>query len=848
VSVKSGEVQHYDTGGLIETPEYDFKGQPKSTTRKLFKKYKAVANWIDANLVADLEAESFTFITETDALGRITEQTAPDGSIITPSYNEAGLLNSETVTHADTAITTTYIKDIDYNEKGQRNKIIYGNDVITKFYYDKETFRLKRLETKRQNNDPLQDWYYTFDPVGNITHIEDKNIPIIFFDNQKITGLATYTYDALYRLAEATGRENDTPLAFDSKDNWNDAAFMKQLNPGDPMAMRNYTQQYQYDGVGNILQMRHQASDNNWTRNYNYQAANNRLISTQVGNQLGANTYNYPHHDQHGFITAMPHLAEMGWNFKEELVKTIRQRRTDGGTPETTYYQYDGGGQRIRKVTENQVAAGSTPAQKEERIYIAGYELYKKHSGTDAGLERVSLSLMDQQHRFVMIETRNEVDDGTEKHLVRYQLHNHSGSASLELEGSSEARVISYEEYHPYGTTAYQAKNATLKSAAKRYRYTGMERDEESGLEYHSARYYLPWLGRWGSADPIGIGAGVNLYGYVRSNPICFADPEGTEEKSFCADPSNSKDVYCVKLQREVDHWAAVSSQPKSTAQLVLGMSEYDIDIMLSKLGVVDGCEISNTESLVRKRNLLISEMISSYGLSAFTHNSSSNVKILAADIYGNGWVGSEKFVNENIARIAGKYREEILSNIATGPIAAVGYMIDGERGSFAGASIDGLTFSLGLAYKQTNVTTASRVTRVASKAVVNKGTDTAPKVALSHSKVPLPNPGENDMAFGTRAHQELPRIIGETNAGTRGLFNVAPGLTGPDLANPTGMNATFAEMKSLWGSQSPMVSQARKWGFNAQTGRYFFYDRNTGIVFEGIIKTEQYPSGRFRP
>ena len=90
---------------------------------------------------------------------------------------------------------SVYIKDIDYNEKGQRNKIIYGNDVNTKFYYDKETFRLKRLESKRPNNDPLQDLYYTFDPVGNITHIEDKNIPVVFFDNQKITG-SDYTYDA----------------------------------------------------------------------------------------------------------------------------------------------------------------------------------------------------------------------------------------------------------------------------------------------------------------------------------------------------------------------------------------------------------------------------------------------------------------------------------------------------------------------------------------------------------------------------------------------------------------------------------------------------------------------------
>ncbi|MFN3533304.1 MAG: toxin TcdB middle/C-terminal domain-containing protein [Candidatus Brocadia sp.] len=527
-------IQHYDTGGLIDTPDYDFKGQPIATTRKLFSKYKEVANWIDANLANDLEVESFTFITETDALGRITKQTAPDGSIITPSYNEAGLLNGETVAHADPAITTVYIKDIDYNEKGQRNKIIYGNDVITKFYYDKETFRLKRLETKRQNNDPLQDWHYTFDPVGNITHIEDKNIPVVFFDNQKITGVSTYTYDALYRLREATGRENNAALTFDSKDNWNDAPFMHQLNPGDPMAMRNYTQSYLYDSVGNILQMRHQAAGNNWTRDYIYQAANNRLISTQVG----ANTYTYPHHPQHGYMTAMPHLEDMGWNFKEEIIKTIRQRRIDGGTPETTYYQYDGQGQRIRKITENQADAGDTPTKKEERIYTAGYELYKKHSGADAGLERISLSLMDEGHRFVMIETRNDVDDGTEKHLVRYQLHNHLGSASLELDAT--AQVISYEEYHPYGTTAYQAKNAAIKSAAKRYRYTGMERDEEGGLYYHGARYCAPWLGWWISADPKQLSDGVNLFDYAKCNPTMFFDETGTQSSEFL--PGNLTD------------------------------------------------------------------------------------------------------------------------------------------------------------------------------------------------------------------------------------------------------------------------------------------------------------------
>jgi len=528
INVLGKPIKIFDTAGLIKTPEYDFKGQPPSTTRKLFKKYKEVANWIDDNLVNDLEADFFTFANETDALGRITKQTAPDKSVITPSYNEAGLLNSETVKHQGAGDPIPYINDIDYNEKGQREQIVYGNDVTTKFSYDKDTFRLKSLESKKQTNEALQNLHYTYDPVGNITAIEDKAIPIAFFANSIIEPLSEFTYDALYRLVEATGRENNAVITFGDCDNWNDASFMIQQNPGDPMAIRNYNQSYLYDEVGNIKRMKHIADGGNWTRRYEYEKDNNRLKSTHIGdNGSPANFTKYKHHAKHGFLEELPHLEKIEWNFKEEVILTVRQRCTADNIPITTYYQYDGSGQRIRKITENQADQNAIPTKKEERIYLAGYELYKKHSGADAGLETETLSLIDEGHRFVMVETRNDVDDGTAQQLTRYQLHNHLGSASLELDNS--AQVISYEEYHPYGTTAYQARNAAIKSAAKRYRYTGMERDEETGLSYHSARYYMPWLGRWLSSDPMSIAGGVNLFVYAFDNPLMLIDPLGTQ-------------------------------------------------------------------------------------------------------------------------------------------------------------------------------------------------------------------------------------------------------------------------------------------------------------------------------
>ena len=130
---------------------------------------------------------------------------------------------------------------------------------------------------------------------------------------------------------------------------------------------------------------------------------------------------------------------------------------------------------------------------------------------------------MDGQQRIALIETRNDVNDGTPRQLIRYQFGNHLGSAILESD--DQAQVISYEEYYPYGSTSYQAVRSQTE-APKRYRYTGMERDEESGLAYHTARYYMPWLGRWISCDPEGLIDGLNLYQYTSANPIVRGYPE----------------------------------------------------------------------------------------------------------------------------------------------------------------------------------------------------------------------------------------------------------------------------------------------------------------------------------
>jgi RHS repeat-associated protein len=62
------------------------------------------------------------------------------------------------------------------------------------------------------------------------------------------------------------------------------------------------------------------------------------------------------------------------------------------------------------------------------------------------------------------------------------------------------------------------------------FAFTGRDRDEETGLQYHRARYYDPTLGRWLSEDPIGFaGDPWNLYRYVGNAPTMYTDPSGLE-------------------------------------------------------------------------------------------------------------------------------------------------------------------------------------------------------------------------------------------------------------------------------------------------------------------------------
>jgi RHS repeat-associated protein len=543
LNLRGAEHRRNDNAGVVTSEAYDFKGNLIRSSRQLAMRFATPPDW---NRQVELDERAYQVHTSYDALNRPVEQVLPDATVLRPSYNQANLLERLDVDLQGAGTVTPMVRHLEYNARAQRTAIEYGNGAYSSFSYDALTFRLVRLlSSGGEGGDSggggrtggtgsrLQDLHYTYDPSGNVTSARDRAQQRVFFRNKVVDPGADYTYDALYRLTEATGREHLGQLGGrPAPAGRTDAPRTGLLAPSDGRAMARYVERYSYDKAGNLLRVVHRGADQTlpgWTRRYDYaepsqlqqDRASNRLSTTRVGRHEPEN-YIY---DVHGNLTGMTQLAVMGWDYMDRLQLTAPEA-SGGGTPERTWYIYDAGGHRVRKTTET--VGGREPRLRSERLYIGALEIYRRYSGdgTTVALERQTVNVTDDTTRVALAETRVIGREAAPAQLIRYQLGNLQNSVALELD--ERARIISYEEYYPYGGTSYQAVRSR-EQAPKRYRFAGKERDIESGLYYNDARYYIPWLGRWASTDPGGLGDSDNLYEYVRGNPVRTSDPSGRQ-------------------------------------------------------------------------------------------------------------------------------------------------------------------------------------------------------------------------------------------------------------------------------------------------------------------------------
>lgn len=530
--------RHYDEAGLLTIERYDFKGNVLEKTRQVIRD-KEILSVFDAappdwqvqayrvdwqppagrdlaeHATTLLEAAGYQISMTYDALNRIKTMRYPqdaDGGRkeLRPQYNRAGAL--ERVELEGTA----YVEHIAYNAKGQRSLMALGNGVMTRYDYDPQTFRLARLRSERYTTPdpdaptykpigaPLQNFAYEYDLVGNILTIHDRTPESGVGGTDALD--RRFTYDPLYRLLSATGREHDRELPFPVP------PWLDELAPApqDQTKTRFYKQDYRYDKVGNLEELGHNRGQlGAFVRRFDVGPENNRLNTLTVdGNEF---SYRF---DDNGNLIHETTSRHFEWDHSDQM-KAFRTQVGTSGPSVHAHYLYDASGQRVKKLVRKQGGSFETT------VYVDG--LFEHHRSQRNGEERVEnnwLQVMDNQQRVAMVRVGGPHPDD-QGPAVQYHLGDHLGSSNLVVD--EDGGFVNREEYFPYGETSFGS------FAKKRYRFTGKERDEESGLYYHGARYYAPWLARWVSCDPVRVENAVNLYEFVRGNPLVLIDLNGEQ-------------------------------------------------------------------------------------------------------------------------------------------------------------------------------------------------------------------------------------------------------------------------------------------------------------------------------
>src|SRR5690606_3802213 len=164
-----------------------------------------------------------------------------------------------------------------------------------------------------------------------------------------------------------------------------------------------------------------------------------------------------------GNMIKMPHLDELEWNFEDQL------KRVDLGGGGEAFYVTDAGGNRVRKIVQR------NGGKRLERIYLGGVEIYREYQGANKTFERNTVHISDNTGKIAQIDTKTFDPGNTDPNnllnidLIRYQYGNFLGSSSMETDNNGT--VISYEEYHPFGTSAYRSSKSDVDLSLKRYRF-----------------------------------------------------------------------------------------------------------------------------------------------------------------------------------------------------------------------------------------------------------------------------------------------------------------------------------------------------------------------------------------
>ena len=566
---------------------YDVLGRADTTTRRIILPGSALA---------------LTFRTHTarDAFGRTLAITYPDGERLTYHYDAAGRLRSLTgIKHGD---IYPYIDSIYYNPAGQVIVQWYNNHTFNVTNYDSRQ-RLSGQYVQSSSMGVLLDAAYDYDNVNNITSIEQIAPSVLtmggFYRRH-------FTYDTQNRLIYA---EQMSSCLGNWKDtyNYSPAGRMTNLNhidPFDPASEYANTYAYHCNNATHqpwayVNSLTNTQTSLYWTHSGQLLASIEKQLmlhcwddAGQLLMATGHNGSGYYGYDGNGKrvykLSGETNINEGQGGlqitslFKSLTIypNTLVTLFSDvDNTPVYTKHYYAGtqhiatraGAGGFDEVYHHWVDDATTSERVRAEVLLkrATHKLSNLHLTTSVRPCFANGSPADQLtsvhvngviYEWSLLpdvfiqqcQTRYNYSSAREQ-AVWFRHIDHLGSTAWVTD--AYGRPVQYAMYSPYGQTLI---NQQTSGYDERFKFTGKERDAETGYDYFGARYYASGglaitraptqnnIGPfWLSVDPLTDKyPDISPYAYCAWNPMKYVDPDGREKHIFINHNHEPKELH----------------------------------------------------------------------------------------------------------------------------------------------------------------------------------------------------------------------------------------------------------------------------------------------------------------
>ncbi|MDO8803425.1 MAG: RHS repeat-associated core domain-containing protein [Elusimicrobiota bacterium] len=419
-----------------------------------------------------------------------------------------------------------------YDAVGNRTKLVREDTSDVNYAYD----ALNRVIEINEHNRAHR---FNYDPVGRITQRTSPNgvVGIYNFDSagrleklehRKSDGILlnkfAYTYDSNSNRTSVTDSVGKYDYAYDKLDR-----LVKAVFPS------GRTQEFTYDHVGNRTRLAQL-----WPEHL---AKANGITGTPVnGNVSETITYTYDEADR------MLSAGDKAYAHDA----TGRLTRIQAPPNITTTFDYDGFDRPARIAGLKDALTGAALPTNE--FFYA--PMLPSLSFTPAPLgSRIKKTDSQGVAQFILDNTGNVLAELDANRAVKRQYlhalkldeplsmtdeHNHTyyylpdGLGSVSMLTDILGDPVQNYNYEPYGKSNVTARDKNP------FKFTSREYDPDSQLQYNRARYYAPELGRWITPDPLASLKSrkyyaerlartddLNLFNYVKDNPLAYTDPTG---------------------------------------------------------------------------------------------------------------------------------------------------------------------------------------------------------------------------------------------------------------------------------------------------------------------------------